>query len=72
MSPDPSHESYEKRLSEMKKAGNALGRQVLRLLLTGVKDDNLIKAYYGWRDVSIGPPNFGKTAKKRHWSELNQ
>jgi hypothetical protein len=56
----------------MKKAGNTLGRQVLRLMLTGVKDDELIKAYYGWRDVSIGPPNFGKTSKKRHWSELNR
>jgi hypothetical protein len=64
-------EDYEKQLADMKKAGNALGRQVLRLLLTGVKDDELIKAYYGWRDVSIGPPNFGKTSKKRHWSKVN-
>ena len=72
MSPDPSHMDYQKQLAEMKKAGNALGRQVLRLLLTGVKDDALIKAYYGWRDVSIGPPNFGKTVKKRQLSELNQ
>ncbi len=72
MSPDPSHMDYQKQLAEMKKAGNALGRQVLRLLLTGAKDERLIKAYYDWRDVSIGPPNFGKTVKKRHWSKLNQ
>lgn len=71
MSPDPSHLSYDKQLAEMKKAGNALGRQVLRLLLTGVKDDELIKAYYGWRDVSVGKPNFGKTAKPRQWSDYN-
>jgi hypothetical protein len=64
-------DDYNKQLAEMKKAGNALGRQVLRLLLTGVKDDELIKAYYDWRDVSIGPPNFGKTAKKSHWSKVN-
>lgn len=66
------NEDYKKQLDEIKKAGNALGRQVLRMMLTGVRDDELIKAYYGWRDVSIGPPNFGKTSEKRHLSELNK
>jgi hypothetical protein len=68
MSPDPSHQSYEQQLASVKKAGNNLGRQVLVLLLNGGGNDKLIKAYYDWRDASIGKPNFGK---KRKWSDYN-
>lgn len=49
---------------KLKKAGDALGRQVLVLLLKGQGTEELIKAYYDWRDASIGEPNWGKTCKK--------
>lgn len=64
MSPDPSHESYEQQLANIKKAGNALGRQVLVLLLNGNCNEELIKAYDDWRDASIGKPKWGKTCLK--------
>lgn len=47
-----------KRARELRDAGDALGRQVLVLMLKGGANDDLIHAYDRWRDVSIGKPNF--------------
>lgn len=47
-----------KRARELKDAGDALGRQVLVLMLNGEATPDLIHAYDRWRDVSIGKPNF--------------
>lgn len=47
-----------KRARELKEAGDALGRQVLILMLKGAASDELIQAYNDWRDASIGKPNF--------------
>jgi hypothetical protein len=47
-----------KRARELRDAGDALGRQVLVLMLKGEATDDLIQAYDRWRDVSIGKPNF--------------
>ena len=47
-----------KRARELKQAGDALGRQVLILMLKGAASDELIQAYNDWRDASIGKPNF--------------
>ena len=47
-----------KRARELRDAGDALGRQVLILMLKGGASDELIEAYDRWRDVSIGKPNF--------------
>jgi hypothetical protein len=44
--------------AKMKDIGDALGRQVLILMLKGGASDALIEAYNDWRDVSIGKPNF--------------
>jgi hypothetical protein len=52
------------RARELKDAGDALGRQVLTLMLKGLAPDELINAYDRWRDVSVGKPNWGKTCKK--------
>ena len=49
---------------ELKDAGDALGRQVLILMLKGENNADLIHAYDRWRDVSIGKPNWGVTCKK--------
>jgi hypothetical protein len=46
------------RARELKDAGDALGRQVLVLLLKGNGTIDLALAYDRWRDVSIGKPNF--------------
>jgi hypothetical protein len=46
------------RARELKDAGDALGRQVLVLMLKGEATPDLIHAYDRWRDVSIGKPNF--------------
>jgi hypothetical protein len=46
------------RARELKDAGDALGRQVLVLMLKGEATTDLIYAYDRWRDVSIGKPNF--------------
>jgi hypothetical protein len=46
------------RARELKDAGDALGRQVLILMLKGGASDALIEAYNDWRDTSIGKPNF--------------
>ena len=46
------------RARELKDAGDALGRQVLVLMLKGEATPDLIYAYDRWRDVSIGKPNF--------------
>jgi hypothetical protein len=47
-----------KRARELRDAGDALGRQVLILMLKGGASDELIEAYNNWRDASIGKPNF--------------
>ena len=47
-----------KRARELKQAGDALGRQVLIVLLKGNGTLDLSLAYDRWRDVSIGKPNF--------------
>jgi hypothetical protein len=44
--------------AKMKDIGDALGRQVLVLMLKGEVTPDLIHAYDRWRDVSIGKPNF--------------
>jgi hypothetical protein len=44
--------------AKMKDIGDALGRQVLVLMLKGEATPDLIHAYDRWRDVSIGKPNF--------------
>lgn len=44
--------------AKVRKAGDALGRQVLILMLKGAASDELIQAYNDWRDASIGKPNF--------------
>jgi hypothetical protein len=46
------------RARELKDAGDALGRQVLILMLKGEATQDLIHAYDRWRDTSIGKPNF--------------
>lgn len=52
------------RARELMDAGNALGKEVLVLMLNGGASEELIKAYENWRDVSVGKPNWGKTCKK--------
>jgi hypothetical protein len=47
-----------KRARELRDVGDALGRQVLILLLKGEGNLELTLAYEAWRDVSIGKPNF--------------
>ena len=47
-----------KRARELRDVGDALGRQVLILMLKGGASDELIEAYDRWRDASIGKPNF--------------
>ena len=53
------------RARELKDAGDALGRQVLTLMLNGLAPEELINAYDRWRDVSVGKPNWGKTCSKK-------
>jgi len=53
-----------KRARELKDAGDALGREVLIIMLNGAASDELIKAYDNWRDASVGKPNWGTTCKK--------
>ncbi len=47
-----------KRARELRDVGDALGRQVLILLLKGEGNLELTLAYEAWRDASIGKPNF--------------
>lgn len=47
-----------KRARELRDAGDALGRQVLILLLKGEGNLELTLAYEAWRYASIGKPNF--------------
>ena len=51
------------RARQLKDAGDALGRQVLILLLKGEGSVDLSDAYDAWRDASIGKPVFKKTKK---------
>jgi Mg2+ and Co2+ transporter CorA len=52
------HQDARNEVERLTKAGDALGRQVLILMLKGGASDALIRAYNDWRDVSIGKPNF--------------
>ena len=54
-----------KRARELRDAGDALGRQVLILMLKGGASDELIEAYDRWRDASIGKPNFHPQSKTK-------
>jgi hypothetical protein len=55
-----------KRVRALKDAGDALGRQVLILLLKGEGNLELTLAYETWRDASIGKPNFHPHEKTTH------
>lgn len=46
------------------KAGKALSKEVMVVMLNGMAHEELIKAHADWKDAIDGKPNWGKTCKK--------
>lgn len=46
------------------KAGKALSKEVMVVMLNGIAHEELIKAHSDWKDAIDGKPNWGKTCKK--------